>query len=134
MYMENNRLYRSKQDKIITGVCGGLGKYFNIDPIIPRLIFIALTISSGAGLFIYILMSFMVPAEDGSPVIIDITEQVKNNKTNRRLIAGFVLVLIGCFFFLQQVFPEFGYLMRWRFLLPLLLIAFGVNLLIKRSK
>ena len=66
--------------------------------------------------------------------IIDITNQVINNKTNRHLAAGIILVLIGVFFMLQQLFPAFSHFMRWRFLLPLLLIAFGINLLIKKSK
>lgn len=132
--MENNRLYRSKSDKVFTGVCGGLGKYFNVDPIIPRLIFVALTISSGVGLIIYILMSFMVPAEDGSAVVIDITDKIKTNNQDRRLLAGVILVLVGGLFLLQQLSPTFNYFLRWKFLLPVFLIVFGFWLLFKKSK
>ncbi len=57
------KLYRSKKYRQIAGVCGGLGEYFNIDPIIFRMIFIALFFSGGSGIIIYILMWIFVPAK-----------------------------------------------------------------------
>jgi phage shock protein C len=57
------KLYRSKEYRVIAGVCGGLGEYFNIDPIIFRMIFIALLINGGAGIIIYILMWIFVPVK-----------------------------------------------------------------------
>jgi phage shock protein C len=57
------KLYRSTDYRLIAGVCGGLGEYFNIDPIIFRMIFIALLISGGSGIIIYILMWIFVPAK-----------------------------------------------------------------------
>jgi phage shock protein C len=38
-----NRLYRSRKDRLVGGVCGGLGAYFGIDPVIVRLVFVVLT-------------------------------------------------------------------------------------------
>jgi phage shock protein C len=55
------KLYRSTDYRKIAGVCGGLGEYFNIDPIIFRMIFIALFFNGGAGIIIYILMWIFVP-------------------------------------------------------------------------
>jgi phage shock protein C len=57
------KLYRSRKYRGIAGVCGGLGEYFDIDPIIFRMIFIALLVNGGAGLLIYILMWIFVPAK-----------------------------------------------------------------------
>ena len=57
------KLYRSKDYRLIAGVCGGLGEYFDIDPIIFRMIFIALLINGGAGIIIYILMWIFVPVK-----------------------------------------------------------------------
>ncbi|MBN1695435.1 PspC domain-containing protein [candidate division WOR-3 bacterium] len=57
------KLYRSKKYRAIAGVCGGLGEYFDIDPIIFRMIFIALLVNGGAGIIIYILMWIFVPAK-----------------------------------------------------------------------
>ena len=46
MYNNSNRLYRSSTDKVLAGVCGGLGDYFNIDPTIIRIIYVLLTVFS----------------------------------------------------------------------------------------
>lgn len=58
--MKRKKLYRSKKDKVIGGVCGGLADYFEIDSIIMRLIFLAL-LFAGAGLLIYIVAWIFVP-------------------------------------------------------------------------
>jgi len=61
MTSEKKRLYRSASDKMIGGVCGGLAEYFDIDPVITRLIFVLLLFNFGASLFVYILMWIIVP-------------------------------------------------------------------------
>lgn len=48
---------------MLAGVCGGLGKYFSIDPTIIRLIFVVLALMGGPGLVIYIIMWIVVPEE-----------------------------------------------------------------------
>jgi len=55
------KLYRSRDEKMIAGVCGGLAEYFEIDPTIVRLLFLALLIFGGGGLLIYIIMWIIVP-------------------------------------------------------------------------
>lgn len=57
------RLYRSEKDKKIAGVCGGLADYFDIDPVIPRVVFVALLIGAGSGLLLYLVMWFIIPTE-----------------------------------------------------------------------
>ena len=59
------RLHRSRTDRVIGGVCGGLGRYFNIDPIIFRIAAVALIFAGGAGLLIYLAMLLLVPDEEG---------------------------------------------------------------------
>ncbi|MBU0511800.1 MAG: PspC domain-containing protein [Chloroflexi bacterium] len=64
--MTNNykRLYRSRDDRMIAGVCAGLGKYFDIDPTLIRLIFIFGTFITGSALFwAYLTMMVVVPEE-----------------------------------------------------------------------
>jgi Putative stress-responsive transcriptional regulator len=58
-----NKLYRSKTDRVIWGVCGGLAKYFNIDPVIVRIIAVASIIAGTLGFWIYIIMALVVPTE-----------------------------------------------------------------------
>lgn len=55
------RIYRSKKEKIIAGVCGGIAEYFDIDPVIVRLVFIALILASFSSLIFYIIAWIIVP-------------------------------------------------------------------------
>ncbi|HOK16904.1 MAG TPA: PspC domain-containing protein, partial [Defluviitoga tunisiensis] len=57
------KLYRSRDNKVLAGVCGGIGEYFEIDPVIIRLIWIVLTMIWGFGLFLYIIAIFLIPLE-----------------------------------------------------------------------
>lgn len=57
----NKKLYRSNSDKVLAGVCGGLGEYFQIDSVIIRLIFILIIFGGGAGLWIYLIMALVIP-------------------------------------------------------------------------
>jgi len=58
-----NKLYRSRTDRKIWGVCGGLAKYFDIDPTIVRVIFVASLLCGTLGLWVYIIMAIIVPVE-----------------------------------------------------------------------
>ena len=57
------KLYRSQTDRKIWGVCGGLAKYFEIDPTIIRVIAIVSIFFTGAGILAYIVMAIVVPLE-----------------------------------------------------------------------
>lgn len=57
------KLYKSRTDRKITGVCGGLAKYLNMDPTIVRLIAAVLILAWGAGLLFYIVAALVIPDE-----------------------------------------------------------------------
>ena len=57
------KLYRSRTDKKICGVCGGLAKYFNMDANIVRLLVVLLTLFVGGGLIVYIVCALILPEE-----------------------------------------------------------------------
>ena len=57
------RLERSRHDRKIAGVCGGLGDYFDIDPVIFRIAFVVLTIAGGSGILLYIAGMIFIPEE-----------------------------------------------------------------------
>jgi len=61
-----DRLYRSRKDRLIGGVCGGLGAYFGIDPVIVRLVFVAAAIWGGLGFLAYLLFWIIIPPEERS--------------------------------------------------------------------
>lgn len=58
------RLFRSKKESMIGGVCGGLAIYFNIDPSLVRLFFVLLLLAGGAAVPVYIILWIIVPSED----------------------------------------------------------------------
>lgn len=57
------KLHRSVNDKMVAGVCGGIGEYFDIDPTLVRLGFVALSFLAGGGLLVYILAAIIIPKE-----------------------------------------------------------------------
>lgn len=61
--MEKKRLTRSLNDRMIGGVCGGLGQYLGMDPTIVRLLFVLLALCGGHGVLIYLIMLLVVPSE-----------------------------------------------------------------------
>jgi phage shock protein PspC (stress-responsive transcriptional regulator) len=59
----SKRLYRSRTNKIIGGVCGGLGDYFGIDPVLFRLAFVLLVLMFGTGVLAYLILWLIMPEE-----------------------------------------------------------------------
>ena len=63
MATEVKKLYRSRKDRMIGGVCGGLAEYFSIDPTLIRLLFVLGLIAVGGTFWAYIIMMIIVPEE-----------------------------------------------------------------------
>jgi phage shock protein C len=61
--MEPKRVFRSRKDRILGGVCGGLGNYFNLDPVLVRVIWVVLLFAAGVGFLAYILAWIIIPEE-----------------------------------------------------------------------
>jgi phage shock protein PspC (stress-responsive transcriptional regulator) len=57
------RLYRSRKERFLGGVCGGFASYFNVDPTIVRLIWVVLCLAWGAGILLYIIAWIIIPLE-----------------------------------------------------------------------
>ena len=57
------KLHKSSTQKMVAGVCGGIGEYFNIDPTLIRLGFVALSFMFGGGLLVYILAAIVIPSD-----------------------------------------------------------------------
>lgn len=62
--MNTKRLTRSRTNRVLAGVCGGLGEYFNVDPLVFRFLFIVLLLPGGApGLLPYLILWLVMPEE-----------------------------------------------------------------------
>lgn len=57
------RLYRSRKDKMLAGICGGLAEYFDVDPLLVRLACVLLCLYAGTGLLVYILSAIIIPED-----------------------------------------------------------------------
>lgn len=57
----SKKLYRSRNERMIAGVCGGLAEYFKVDPTFVRLLFVLLFFLAGSALLIYIILWLIVP-------------------------------------------------------------------------
>jgi phage shock protein C len=60
---QTRKLYRSRTDRKLAGVCGGLAQYFNADPTLIRVLFVVLALLGGPGLVIYLVLWIIVPEE-----------------------------------------------------------------------
>lgn len=61
-----NRLHKSRTNRVLAGVCGGLGEYFDIDPTFVRLLFALLVIFNGIGILAYIVLWIVMPEESSA--------------------------------------------------------------------
>jgi phage shock protein C len=61
--MNEKRLTRAQNDQMLTGVSSGLARYLGIDPVLVRLFFVLLTLSTGYGLILYILLALLMPLD-----------------------------------------------------------------------
>ena len=151
--MSNQRLYRSSTDRMIAGVCGGLGKYFSVDPTIVRLVFLLLLILGGSGFLLYLILWIVVPDEQqlgaaprdvmqantqemaqsarefgknlGQAAGSSSGDVAQSAARNGPLIFAVILIFLGIWFLLQNLLHiDVGQL--W----PVILIVIGLALLI----
>lgn len=143
------RLTRSTNNKIIAGVCGGLGDYFNVDPMIVRILFVALTIWGGSGVLLYIILWLVVPeagqealptqqrmdqvGHDMQTKVQDAAKNIQGRQSAKSLtvIIGAILVVLGLSSIIQIYVP--WPLFRWEIFWPIIIIALGLSLIIKRK-
>ncbi len=59
--MGQKRLYRSTNNKVLLGICGGIGEYLNVDPVVIRLLWVIFCCMGGSGLLAYIVAAVIIP-------------------------------------------------------------------------
>ncbi len=139
----SERLYRSRTNKVIGGVAGGLADYFNIDVVLARVVFVLLAMFGGGGVLIYIVMWIVIPAQttylntgnqqnsnnqnaddyvhyDESDKKFTTRKPAKNSNTG--LIAGIILIFMGLIFLVDRLMPWYNITDFW----PLILVIVGV--------
>ena len=75
MAEDRKRLYRSRNQRMLAGVCGGIGSYFDIDPTVIRILFVLFALVVGGGVLLYIILLIIMPLEPessmGEEMIVD---------------------------------------------------------------
>lgn len=149
------KLERSRKDRIISGVCGGMAEYFGIDAVIIRILFVVLIlINFFQGILLYIVLAIIMPEAEKAGISAgqtgveeaggtlepageavegkEIVAQPEVDRPERARWLGVILILFGLYFVLN----EYG-IFRWMrndIVLPLILIILGVWLLISRTR
>ena len=129
----NKRLERDLQNKVLGGVCSGLGNYFEIDPTIWRVLFFLLFWLGLSGLLIYIILWMVMPAKLSGPNVQDaeiVGEGGEVKKSNGNMTAGLILIGIGAISLLARYVPQISWHTAW----PIILIAIGLFLIIPKNK
>ena len=125
-----SKLYRSRTDTMVSGVASGLGQYLLVDPTWVRLLFVFLCFLDGAGFWIYLVLSLVVPKIPEGEEIVPTDQPVFENPEVIKL-AGGALVLFGLLSLLGNM--NFSWLAWLNFanMWPLFLIAAGGFLLVR---
>ena len=155
------RLYRSKSDRMIWGVCGGLAEYFDVDPTLIRIIAVLSIFISGAGILAYIILAIVIPSESSKATtpkdaIKENVEEVKETASElgreiqstftgkdeseettgvryrRRNLLGIIIIIIGVLVLLSS-FNVFWWF-RLSYLWPIIIIAIGLLIIVSARK
>ena len=143
------RVYRSRKDCVIAGICGGIAEYFDIDPILVRIIAVLTIFLNGLGLIAYIIGWILIPQnpeplakeeitekkgtvgkikEKAEEVANEIGERIRGGskrtegKRDSRWVAGLILICLGLLFLARNFFGWFDLGKLW----PLILVVIGL--------
>ena len=118
------RLYRSRNDRVIAGIGGGLGRYLGVDPVLIRIAIVVLAVLGGGGVLAYLIGWVAIPEEPAPGVGATAPPGATAGRGGGRLVLGTALVAVGLGLLLQQLAPNLPRVM-W----PVALIATGAVLL-----
>ncbi|HNT54229.1 MAG TPA: PspC domain-containing protein [Anaerolineaceae bacterium] len=138
----NTRLTRSKTERMLGGVCVGLGNYLKLDPVIVRLFFVLLAIGSGIGVLIYLILWLVVPEESAEEASLadrarqmgaDLGTAISRPNPKSGMYLGIGLIVLGAVYLLNSLNISGLDWINLKYLWPVLLILGGVVLLIRRN-
>jgi phage shock protein C len=125
-----HKLYRSRTERMVAGVCGGLGMYLGLDPTWVRLFFVALVFANGFGFLAYFILAMLMPqAPEGQEI--EMPEVPLSQNPQAAKLAGGALILLGVFFFLDNLHLPWLRWVDFDILWPLLLVLAGGALLVR---
>ena len=128
--MTGKRLYKSRTERMIDGVCGGLAEFFGVDVTLVRITWVLLTLLGGSGIILYLVAMFIIPV---NPVYVPPSQKQKASSagTNAKF-WGILLVVVGVLWLFRNL--DIPYYLHWwgfswDYMLPVVLILAGVAFL-----
>lgn len=134
---EPRRLHRSRDNRVIAGVCGGIGEYFGIDAVLVRIGFVLLVFAGGLGILAYILGWIFISEEpdwgrsDPESTFERAVAAAGVEPRGGAVVLGLVFVGLGILFLLDVAWPDF---LSWDYLWPLALIAVGAAIVLRARR
>jgi phage shock protein PspC (stress-responsive transcriptional regulator) len=147
------KLYRSRENRVISGVCGGIAEYFDIDATLIRLLWAITILFAGTGILAYVLCILIIPEEpiykdkdkdnedeeeydetvvmDDEETTYEKREIIKENKNSTYGI-GLIFIAVGMMFIARKIFWWLNIDFAWGLFWPGLLVIFGVYLIAKK--
>lgn len=138
---QERKLYKSNVNRVLEGVCGGIGEYLGLNPLWIRIVWVLLTLNSGflPGLVLYIVAAIAIP-KDPDGYSEELPPRMPINITPAITIVGSGLIVIGLYFLLYNfnlipldLISMTKYYIKNAFF-PLLLIVIGILLILYRGK
>jgi phage shock protein C len=138
------RIYRLRTDRVLAGVASGIARHFKTDPVLIRVLFVAMALVGGGGILAYIILWAIIPEEPLASFESSATTNSDTSTDNSftfaesnvphtrtgSLIAGIVLIVMGTLFLADEFLPDFKFGKYW----PVLLVAVGIALLFTARK
>ncbi len=143
--MNNKKIYRSSKNKIIFGVCGGLAEYFEVDPLLIRILFLVISFP-GPGVFLYLVLAILMPSENNKTDLNrdniqeetkkrtkQLAKEVKGNGNwpkDMRNIVGIIVIIFGLNILFSNLLKIdiLGWI-GWSVLWSLVIIFIGIKII-----
>ncbi len=138
-------LRRSKEHRIIAGVCGGIAEYFETDPVLVRLIFLAIALMAGSGIVLYLVLIIVIPEHGERTSLVEKElgklkedfnrEEMPKHKHDEHYnhtkgVFGFFLIIIGLMVLIDNMFPGLHVVSFW----PMILIFLGLTIMMGKHR
>ncbi len=130
------RLYKSRNKRIIDGICGGIAEYFDVDPAIVRIIWVMATLLGGAGFILYIIGMIIMPV-NAEQVRANAASTASGSPSDKKRFWGVLMILIGALVLISNFgwFADVDWFsLSWGKVFPVILILLGVWLIYIQTK
>ena len=125
---EPRRLRRSPDDRVVAGVCGGLGEHLGVDAVLIRIAAVILIFAGGAGLVLYVVGWIAIPEETGVP---GRAAGPRPERASGGVVLGIIFIALGGTFLIDEIWPDF---LSWKYVWPIALIAVGTAVLVRARR